>query len=540
MPRCASAKWRGHTTRRKIPSVSGNREYLAAIALSVFAVALSSMPYFIAPLIVPTGSEFTGFLLNPIDGFSYLAKMRQGSSQPFEFVLPYAVEAGPGALLFVFHLLLGSVSAFAGLPPLLTYHTARAIGATLMFGSSYLFFAQVFPTGRAKWAAFALVLFGSGLGWLALPFDLLSIDLWVPEAIPLLSTYANAHFPLATAALLFSVTLIVFKKVLIRGRLPLIFICGSLLAFTQPFSVAVMGAALGTWIVIEIVVQFRSGRQFEVRAWIDGLLALLLGAIAVLIYDWAAIGSHPMLQIWTRQNLTPSPSVLETLLGYSIVFLLAIVGTLIGGVRSQPAGRLMLVWALLNLVLLYSPFPLQRRLTLGLFVPLAGLAAAGLVAVAPTARRFAVLLGVALALSLPSHGIVVASGLFAASQGEPGFASSRDDRAIYDWIDVNLPSSVVVLAAPTSGSQLPAYTDVRVLYGHPFETPNADEQQKLVERLLRWSGDPEAGLELLRSAGVEYVVYGSEERHMGAPTWLGLVDMAYRAEAAELYKVPEA
>ena len=100
------SKWRVTLTRRTIPPVFGPR---SAAGLSAVALLLVNLPYLVAPSLTAPQSSFSGFLLNPIDGYSYLAKMRQGAAEPLEFRLPYAAEPGDGALLFVYYLVLGRV-----------------------------------------------------------------------------------------------------------------------------------------------------------------------------------------------------------------------------------------------------------------------------------------------------------------------------------------------------------------------------------------------------------------------------------------------
>ncbi|MEE9216274.1 MAG: hypothetical protein V3U32_02460 [Anaerolineales bacterium] len=505
-------------------------------ALTVLAVVLTSLPFLMAPAFAQTGSSFGGFLINPIDGHSYLAKMRQGADLALEFRLPYAPEPGPGVALFVYQLVLGGIGGALQLPPIATYHAARVLGTIAMIATSYLFFARVLPIGRAKWAAFVLALFGSGVGWIALPFGLLPVDLWVPEAIPFLSAYANAHFPLAFAALIASVSLIIFPEILPDARLPLAFLSGLLLALLQPFAVVAIGIVIAAWLAIE---RLQGAEAVQMRRWLQGLTALVLGALPMLAYTLGAVRQHPVLSAWNQQNSTPTPPLIEVLLGYGLVLVLAVVGIVLGKARSRPSGRLLITWAILGFVMLYLPFSLQRRLMLGLFIPLAALAGLGIEAIAPTRRRFALILVTIIALSIPSHLVVIGSGLVAVSRGEAGVVLARSDRDLLEWIEFNIPEDSLILAGLDTGNRLPAYSNTRVLYGHPFETPRSDHQAALVRDLWGWSGDPLLGVQALREAGVEYAFYGEEEKMLGAPSWLPLVELAHREGGSQLYKVPE-
>jgi len=65
------------------------------IVSGVFLVA-SLLPYLVA---ARSGGEelvFGGFLLNPIDGNSYLAKMQQGYAGTWRFTLPYTAQKSAG------------------------------------------------------------------------------------------------------------------------------------------------------------------------------------------------------------------------------------------------------------------------------------------------------------------------------------------------------------------------------------------------------------------------------------------------------------
>lgn len=530
-------KWRVPATRRTIPPVFGPR---SAAGLSAVALLLINLPYLAAPKLTPSQSTFNGFLLNPTDGYSYLAKMRQGASGPLEFRLPYGPEPGDGALLFVYYLLLGRLGSLARLAPMTVYQAARVIGTAAMFGASYLFFKRMLASQSARFGAFALALFGSGIGWLAVPFGLTAVDLQVPEAIPFVTGYVNAHFPVAVALLLFSVTAIV-------SGYPawLTYLASFGLALIQPFGSLTVAASLTAWVLVEEVRRSRAADRPAagpiVETWFAqriGLLAFLLGAIPVLIYDFAAIRTHPVLGEWAAQNATPSPSVPETLLGYALLVPLAVIGSSRVRLRDSAETRLLLAWVVVNGLLLYAPFLLQRRLSLGLFFPLAALAGLGLERVAGSGRRWTLLVVGILALALPSHGLVIAAGLSSVARGDPALVADRDEEGLVRWINLNLNDSELILAGPRTGNRLPAFTSGRVLYGHPFETPAAEEQLAEVSRLLRWDQEPGAGLARLQDLGVRYVLYSSEERAIGTPSWIPELELVHEAGAARLYKVP--
>lgn len=518
---------------------------MAGLGLSLAVAAVTLLPYLLAQRMTPPGEAFSGFLINPLDGFSYLAKMRQGADGSWLFHLPYAAVPGNGAFLYVYFLFLGHLARSIGAPLITVYHGARLAGAVAMFAAAFAFFGRVLPEGRIRWSAFLLVLFGAGLGWLLLPTGILSADLWMPEVTPFLSAYANAHFPLAAAALLGGMLAIVGPRsgeARFSLQVPLAFGCGTLLAILQPFAVLGQGLILGVWLVWETLREGGSGRLLESWRRQKGRLlpslAWLGAAVPWLAYDYWLTRAHPAIAAWAAQNQTPSPPPWEFALGYGIVLLLALAGLLPTWREAASTGRLLLVWVAVNAALLYAPFGLQRRMALGLFFPLAALAARGLGEVVARRVPLKPALALALILAVPSNLVVMGAGLAGMRVGDARLVIPAAEVRAYAWVAGNLPGGVLMLAAPTTGNRLPAYADVRVLYGHPFETPDAVAQRSLVESLYASTEPADEMLERLSALGVDYVYFGAEEQGLGSPTWLAGWPTVYAEEGVRVYRVP--
>ena len=171
------------------------------IILGVLFIVVISVPYLWAYENAGGKHHFGGFLLNPIDGNSYLAKMYQGWQGSWKFSLPYTSQPGSGGYLFLIYLALGKFTRLAGGSMLAVFHSARIIGSLLLVISLWNFYRQTLSTRRSRWLAYGLALFGSGLGWLAASFGLFTADFWVAEGYPFLSAYANPHFPTGMAIL---------------------------------------------------------------------------------------------------------------------------------------------------------------------------------------------------------------------------------------------------------------------------------------------------------------------------------------------------
>ncbi|MCK5634832.1 MAG: hypothetical protein KAI06_07085, partial [Anaerolineales bacterium] len=506
------------------------------------ALTLSLIPTILAYSAAPSGTVFTGFLLNPLDGFSYLAKMKQGADGAWLFTLPYAVEPGPGTFLFVYHLLLGNLSRWTGISTIVVFHAVRVIASGVMFLLIYVLFKAVLPETGPRRSALLLTIFGSGLGWLTVPlFSLQPSDLTIPESIPFLIAYGNAHFPLAAAALLGGILVILLLQDRPGLRLALALLCGTIIGAVLPFSALSLFAAGFAWYIWEATLNFRKFGSGALNKWalpnLAPILGLVAGATPWLLYDFWVSRIHPVISAWNTQNQTLSPPPLNYFLGYGLVLILAIVGIW----RSKPAekkeGRLLLSWLLTGVILLYIPVPFQRRLSLGLYFPMAALAGLGWHSLTSKLSRSHLLTAILILLVLPSNLLVVSSGLLGVTQGQPAVVHYVDETTAYQWAAENLPQGSLILAAPETGNRIPAFATLRVLYGHPFETPDADVQKQKVEELFNSGGGATSGMQQLLTEGVDYVFYGPREQEIGNPPWLSDLELIGEFGKVRLYEV---
>ncbi len=519
------------------------REVIIVVSISLAISLLTLVPYILADRIAQPTTIFSGFLMNPIDGFSYLAKMRQGSEGDWLFRLPYAEEPGEGTLVFVYYLFLGHLVEWTHLQPIQVYHLARVIFSTVMFIVAYLFLAKVIHAIPSRKAAFSFILFGSGLGWLGMSSGILATDLLIPESIPFLSAYANAHFPLATALTLTLVVLHIEKMRSAWWQLGLTFINGFVLAAIQPFALITLGVVIFAWLLWEIFLSRRETGIFPRRGeeWrrIRTFLSMLAGAAPWLIYDYWIARSHPQIAIWMAQNQTPSPPLPEFLLGFGVILLFAVIGIFRTMRTGDSDRRLMITWFVLGFALLYVPFGLQRRLSMALFFPMVYLVISGLEMPASQQRRFRYLCMAILILSIPSNIIVVSSGLMGVAKRDPAVVLQREEVEAYHWLSQNAAKGELILAGARAGNRIPAYVDLRVLYGHPFETPYAEQKEELIEQLYSSMSSAEGVLKEMKTLGVRYIFYGPEEKSLGEPDWLVDVTKIFHSGDYTIYEIAE-
>ena len=480
--------------------------------VTLVLLVASTLPYLIAWAVAPEGSHFGGLLFNPQDGNSYLAKMRQGLVGSWRFHLAFTPEAHPGVYAFLYHLLLGHLARWTSVDLILVYHAARVAGGGSMLTAIYTLASRVSDSVGERRTMFLLAALGSGLGWLAGALGVLSSDLWVPEAFPAYALLANAHFPLSMGLMVW-IANCSLKTLNVEGRtwrpgLAMVGLAVTLGAI-QPFGlVAVFGGA-GAMLAI------RAARRRKVPwravAWLAtaGVLALPYP----LYIQWA-IRSNPVLSMWDAQNTTLSPPAWDWAVSYGLVLVLALLGAISSARSGSHASWLLLGWVAVTFVGMYLPLPLQRRLSLGLGVPVGLLAGNGWWrSVRPRVglRRRALARGLTVTFCALTPLFLISMTLLAALTGEPRFYLTGDEWNALAWLRDNGHSDSVVLCAPQMGLFVPAWAGQPVVYGHPFETVDAERRE--VQVVAYWAGDMSSAERegFLQENRVGYVLEGPRE-----------------------------
>ncbi len=505
-------------------------EWRWVIVISGLLVALTIVPYAWALARNQSTSEwqFMGMLTNPKDGATYLAKIEQGREGSWLFQLRHTPQQHDGAVFHTFYLFLGHAARVLALSSLVTFHLVRMATSFFMYISLYQLGATVWVRQRPRRLFFVLSAVGAGLGWLVVLFDpdALAPDLAVPEAFPFYASFANPHFPMSIAclALIASAYLVVFRRgytdppSVENGGLGILLL-SVVLALIQPTALIPIAGALVLYVGVRAWIT-RAVPQHELR-WAS---MLWLPIIPFAVYDYAVFHFNSIMGEFNAQNETPSPAPWLLLAGYGLLLLVALPG-LIRAVRhfERDGDQLMLLWLIVNVAGLYAPFNLQRRLMMGLILPLVYFAVRGLEDTwfYRVSARWRTPAFIALLVALiPSNILVLGIPLFGAVSNpdsglETGLLVEADYWHAMEWLRDQGEPDAVVLAAPNISLWIPAYTRQVVVYGHPFETVPAEERLQQVERFYRGQ-DCDTLLSDELPFRVRYLFWGPQERTFAA------------------------
>lgn len=501
-------------------------EWRWVIIISGFLVTLTLVPYAWALARNTTADEwqFMGMLSNPKDGATYLSKIEEGRQGAWLFELRYTAEAQKGSGFHTFYLFLGHTARITGLSNLVVFHLARVATSLFMFISLYQLGATIWIRMRPRRLFFTLLAVGSGLGWLLLLFNpgALAADMSIPEAFPFYAAYTNPHFPMSIAclALIASVYMVVFRRgyeelpKVENGGLGLMLL-SMFLALIQPPALIPIGGAL----VLYVIARYYITREFPIHElrWAS---MLWLPTIPFAVYDVAVFRFNDAMREFSKQNQTPSPALYLYLFGYGLLLLVAIPG-LVRAVRrfERDGDQFMLLWLVVNVIGLYAPFSLQRRLAIGLIIPLVYFAVRALEDYwfykVPEKWRAPSMIALIVfivptnifVLGIPLFGVIAdpASGLKA------GLLLESDYWHTIQWFQADGEKNAVVLASPNVSLWIPAYTDEVVVYGHELETIHATERLKQVEAWYRGQ-DCTTLLSDQVPFQVKYIIWGPQEK----------------------------
>jgi hypothetical protein len=222
---------------------------------------------------------------------------------------------------------------------------------------------------------------------------------------------------------------------------------------------------------------------------------------------------------WNGQNVTPAPSLPVFLLGFCLPLLVALPAIARAVRRMEEDGDgFMLLWLAAMLVLVFLPTNIQRRFAVGMMLPIAYFAvrAYAMVWSRMLTRRLRPLVASSIVVvSAISSVWVLLVPVLALNAPEPAFSVrlNADYQYAFDYIDRHSTAHDVVLSAPGVSVWVPGWTGARVVYGHPYETINAEQRE--AEVLAWYVADAEAQRVWLAANPVQFVLLGTEERAIG-------------------------
>ncbi|PKO18382.1 MAG: hypothetical protein CVU39_02795 [Chloroflexi bacterium HGW-Chloroflexi-10] len=423
---------------------------------------------------------FSGFVLNPIDGASYYAKMQQGFVGNWYFQLPFTSEQNSPAIIFIFYLLLGQISRFFGCSIVFIFQLVRISLSVLLFFVITSFLQNIFKkNGKELKFALLSMLFGGGWGWLYLAGKELPADFWVAEAYPFLSSFSNPHFIL-TLVCMIGILNLVLKENRLKMDFLAVILYGLVLSSISPFATLLMG--------VIVLIFFAANSEFCNKTNILFLLCLGLGSAPFSIYQFVVVRNDPVLRIWNEQNITPTPVPLNLILSFSPFIFAVLYYLYLIFIRKQALSKstyLLLIWVTVVLLFVFIPINLQRRFLVGFYIPVVILFWQVMEEI--NTKFFTQKIYPYIIITVLISNFIIYAGIISAimDKNENIFIASELIDAV-QYIESTGKGSVIILSDQSSSLWVPAYSINRVFHAHPFETIAFEDKANYFEEF--WSG----------------------------------------------------
>ncbi|HYO89639.1 MAG TPA: hypothetical protein VER79_13395 [Candidatus Limnocylindrales bacterium] len=499
-------------------------EWRWLVIVSCILVAASLAPLFLSAAATGPDWAFMGVTHNYQDAATYLSKMRIGYDGGWLLQFMHTPETHDGALMVVLYVALGHVARITGLDLVVVYQLARVIASLAMYISLYVLGSVLWTQAGTRRLFLIIAALGAGFGWLAAPLTgrVNFPDLAIPEMFPFYSSLVNAHFPLAIAALALLAAQFVLVIRPTDSNTPLWPVLGTMLlalalTFLYPQGLVPFAGAV---VIYLAHLRLRTG-SFP-RGALLHTVAMIAPAVPMALYIGLVVRLNPAFAEWNRQNVTLSPPLWLMLVGLGLPLLLGVPALARAARRLDRDGdRLMLWWLIMIGVAMFLPTNVQRRFGVGLMIPVAFFAVRALRDFwLPRLGKRAgnLLLATALLLmtltTIMTTIVPVVPLLAGAPEERLGIVLPVGYRGAMDWLNNHAAPGAVVLAAPEASAWIPGMTGTRVVYGHAFETLDAETKLAQVTAWYTFAAGDDCQA-LLEEFAVRYVLFGPLEAALG-------------------------
>ena len=546
-----------------VRSISKNEWYFAAL-MSLAVILATSLPYLYAYLTAPSGLVYNGLhALSPGDVPVYYSYIDQAKSGIFLVKNLFTSEPQTIGTFNVWWTLVGLLAKIFNLSPILAFQLSRILMIPIFVFVAYIFISYFFTeAGKRKLCLFFL-LFSSGLGFYLAGNSSLNnfrseaiywwpIDLWLTEANTFNTLYQTSHFiaSITLMILIFLLMILAFAK----NKFSYAVISGFLALFYfnfHPYYLPVIFGVLGLYLFILML-------QANKFLWQKAgyLITIFIISSPSIIYHIWLIQNSEVIAQRALQNVTLISPLFFVFMGYGFLWLGFLAGLFFLFKNKKLDNRFLflLIWFLVNVVLIYSPFPFHSRYTQGLHIILVIFTLVEIfelfdylkIKIKPKTFDFWVnnpfLLGmIFLVLFLPSTLFSISRDVYyftyQPSLVKDRFYLAKDFLKAADWLR-NAPRPGTVLGAELSSRFLPGFSGRTVYLAHDHETLFFDAKLIQVIWFYKDNQASEAKKKFLRDKGIDYIIYGDYEKELGSfdPAQKDYLKLVFTSSKIQVYE----
>ena len=452
---------------------------------AAIALLWANLPYLVGYANSTPTNHFGGFFLYEQDGYSYLAKMRQGAQGAWDFHLPYTSEDEyqTGGLALMFYIVVGKLAAL-GIDYQLIYHGSRLLSSWLLLVVLKRFLNRFICDPRWQVTTWWVLLLSGGWGLLfstLINSRYVAYELIAPDAHLFTLLYGPPHVIFGFALLLIWIGYTLDSFQTDQAQLPIRLVLANLQGGITALSREAYGPVFAGLFAAYLIAFTLQHRRIP---WREGAIvagsSILAGAYGV--YMLIAYRTIPGFIAWYQQNPFESPGLIDFVLGFAPLLLLALIGR--RALKDLPASSertLLMTWLLAAPVMTYLPIAISRRMIAGWQIPLSIFAAYGLLQLWRKRRAFAIAASISL---VPATLLIILGGTARVTAQQPPLYQSAAELAALNWLGANTTDRDVVLSEWEFGNLVPIYANARVFIGHPIETIDYKTKRTLVDQFF--------------------------------------------------------
>ncbi len=537
-------------------------------ATIILVLMITSVPYLYAYLTTPPDKQFMGIMVNVPDHGQYFSWMRELTHAHLS---ANKLTPEPNQPVF-FNLLwwgLGRLSWLLGLGYAETFQILRIVGSVLFLLLVYRVCAWFLKDQRMRRAAFLLVTFTSGFGWVLIglkylwhmddpPFPLL---VYIAEGNTFLGILAFPHF-IGAALYIFVFDLILRGQA--RGQLRYAVLAGLVALFfgwQHAYDLVLVYGILGSYIIL-LTLRDRQLPFYLIKSTvIIGFISWWPALYSVLLTSLDPLWKEVLAQFANADVYTPNPLLLSVLLGP--LFLLAVFTVIkenpfrLKGLNDNDL--FLKTWFLANFLLIYIPTDYQIHMLNGWQLPIAILATLGLFRyVVPFVERAIKarvtnpksifrdpkliqrgLVIILLLLVVPTNIYLFLWRFVDLGRHDYPYYLHKEEIAAIEWLETNARPDDVALSSLTIGQYIPALTGLHAFLAHWAQTVDFYHKEEMVEQFFAVDTSDTQRQEILQKYSVDYIFYGPVERSLGsyAPESASFLRPVYNSSLVIIYQV---
>jgi len=527
--------------------------------IASFVIFLIILPYSIAFGIQLFSSyHYTGVnLMAGSDKTVYLSYMEQARQGKWLFKNLYTTEPQTAKLFSPLWLILGKLAYLTNLPNTLIFHFFRIIFAFCFLFLIYNFLKNYFFNDLKKNIIFTLLLISSGIGiWrllgliLSNNFDTNEIsfflesgtDIWIAEANTFLTLLHSPLFILSQLIILGIFWLFLkeinnfsFKKSLIFFFLTLF------IGIFHTYDLIIIDAVLGVFLVIYYLFK----KKIYWRPLLNYLVIILASTLS-LLYFYLIVEKEFALKGWINQNFTLAPPFFDFIIGYGFIFLFFLIGLIpVLRQRKNIYFLFILIWAVVQITLLYAPVTFQTKLSNGLHLPLCIIAGLGFFELLEQVLQYfkknsifiiEIIVFFLIATNIFILMIEISNNI---SKTLPFYLNQYQYQAAL-WLKNNMKEDEAVITADKDlGNILPSITGKLVYLGHGHQTINWVQKLVYLHWLYKNNRDDINKKNWLTKDKINYIFFEIKEYEPGdyQPGEKSYLENVYQNQEVIIFKV---